>query len=309
MQFYWFSDGLYIVDAQEPYAHLIGYEVTRFGETPAEKALDLVGAINARDNDMQQLWLAPYYLGLPQVLSGLDIVEDAANVTLTVRLSEDKEQAVTPDAHAMTFAGFPKLPALKSAGYQRGLSRSDEPYWYEHITDKHLLYVQFNAVRNDPTLSFAEFNDELRQLITRQSIDNLVIDLRHNSGGDGSITPPMVATAALFEALRPDGKVFILMGRNTFSAGHDLLVDLTRFTHPILVGEPSGTRPNAIGEAGWFNLPYSQQTGVISSQFHQNSSAEDHRIWLAPDVPVSLSSAAYFNGQDTVLDAVMSFIE
>ena len=50
MQFYWFSDGLYIVDAQEPYAHLMGSKVTRFGETPAEKALDLVGAINARDN-------------------------------------------------------------------------------------------------------------------------------------------------------------------------------------------------------------------------------------------------------------------
>ena len=309
MQFYWFSDGLYIVDAQEPYAHLIGYEVTRFGETPAEKALDLVGAINARDNDMQQLWLAPYYLGLPQVLSGLDIVEDAANVTLTVRLSGDKERTVTPMAHPMAFAGFPKLPALKSASYQRGLSRNSEPYWYEHIADKQLLYAQFNTVRDDPKLSFAEFNDELRQLIMQQSIDNLVIDLRHNSGGDGSITPPMVATAALFEALRPDGKLFILMGRNTFSAGHDLLVDLTRFTQPILVGEPSGTRPNAIGEAGWFNLPYSQQTGVISSQFHQNSSAEDHRIWLAPDVPVSLSSTAYFSGQDSALDAVMSLIE
>lgn len=177
--------------------------------------------------------------------------------------SEDKEQTVTPKAHAMMFAGFPKLPALKAASYQRWLSRNNEHYWYEHIADKKLLYAQFNAVQDDPKLSFAEFNNELRQLIMQQSIDQLVIDLRHNSGGDGSITPPMVATAALFEALRPDGKLFILMGRNTFSAGHDLLLDLTRFTHPILVGEPSGTPPNVIGESGWFNLPYSQQTGVI----------------------------------------------
>ena len=309
MQFYWFSDGLYIVDAEQPYAHLVGYKVTHFGETLAEKALDLVGKINARDNDMQQLWLAPYYLGLPQVLSGLNIVEDAVNVTLTLRPPDGKEQTVTPKAHAMTFAGFPKLPALKSASYQRGLSRNNEPYWYENIVDKQLLYVQFNDVRDDSELSFAEFNDELRQLIMTQSIEHLVIDLRHNSGGDGSILPPMVATATLFEALKPDGKLFIIMGRNTFSAGHDLLVDLTRFTHPILVGEPSGTRPNAIAEAGWFNLPYSQQTGIISSQFHQKSSAEDHRIWLAPDLPVSLSSAAYFNGQDLALDAVLNFVE
>ena len=309
MQFYWFSDGLHIVDAQQPYTHLIGYKVTHFGETPTEIALNLVGKINARDNDMQQLWLAPYYLGLPQVLAGLNIVEEAVNVTLTVRPSEGKEQTVTPKAQAMTFAGFPKLPALKSAGYQRGLSRNNEPYWYEHIVDKQLLYVQFNDVRDDSELSFAQYNDELRQLIMKQSIEHLVIDLRHNGGGDGSILPPMVATATLFEAFRPDGKLFIIMGRNTFSAGHDLLVDLTRFTHPILVGEPSGTRPNAIAEAGWFNLPYSQQTGIVSSQFHQKSSAEDHRIWLAPDLPVSLSSAAYFNGQDLALDAVLNFVE
>ncbi len=309
MQFYWFSDGLYIVDAQQPYEHLIGQKVTYFGEMPAEKALNLTGKINARDNDMQQLWLAPYYLGLPQVLAGLNIVEDAVDITLTVRSSEGKEQAVTPKVHAMTFAGFPKLPALKSASYQRGLSRNNEPYWYEHIVDKQLLYVQFNDVLDDSKLSFAQFNDELRQLIMQQRIEHMVIDLRHNSGGDGSILPPMVTTATLFEALKPDGKLFILMGRNTFSAGHDLLVDLTRFTHPILVGEPSGTRPNAIAEAGWFNLPYSQQTGIISSQFHQESSAEDHRIWLAPDFPVSLSSAAYFGGQDVALDAVLDFIE
>ncbi|MDH3431397.1 MAG: hypothetical protein OEQ14_15455 [Gammaproteobacteria bacterium] len=309
MQFYWFSDGLYIVEAQQPYEDLVGYEVTHFGKTPAEKALQLVAEINARDNEMQQLWLAPYYLGLPQVLAGLNIIDDVTNVTLTVRRSDDEEQTVTPKAHAMTFAGFPKLPALKSGGYQRGLSRNSEPYWYEHIVDKQLRYVQFNDVRDDPELSFAEFNDELRQLIMQQSIEHMVIDLRHNSGGDGSITPPLVATATLFEAIKPDGKLLILMGRSTFSAGHDLLVDLTRFTHPILVGEPSGTRPNAIGEAGWFNLPYSQQTGIISSQFHQNSSAEDHRIWLAPDLPVSLSSAAYFKGQDVALDAALNFVE
>lgn len=35
-----------------------------------EEALQKTNAINARDNDMQNLWLGPYYLGLPDVLKG-----------------------------------------------------------------------------------------------------------------------------------------------------------------------------------------------------------------------------------------------
>ena len=77
----------------------------------------------------------------------------------------------------------------------------------------------------------------------------------------------------------------------------------------IFVGEPSGTRPNVVGEAGWFNLPYSKQTGLISSQFHQQSRAEDHRVWLSPDMPITLSSKDYFSGIDPVMDAVLVLTE
>ncbi|MCG7536130.1 hypothetical protein [Pseudoalteromonas sp. OOF1S-7] len=102
--------------------------------------------------------------------------------------------------------------------------------------------------------------------------------------------------------------MLILIGRNTFSAGHDLLMGISRLTSPVLIGEPSGTRPNAIGEAGWFNLPYSGQTGVISSQFHQQGAAEDSRVWLAPDLPVALTAKDYFASKDAVLDAALTLV-
>lgn len=127
----------------------------------------------------------------------------------------------------------------------------------------------------------------------------------HNSSGNGSLTPLLVATAAFFSVLKPQGKLFILIGRNTFSAGHDVAVKITNIVPAILAGEPSGTRPNVVGEAGWFNLPYSKQTGLISSQFHQQSRAEDHRVWLSPDIPISLGSKEYFLGKDPVMNTVL----
>ncbi len=43
-------------------------------------------------------------------------------------------------------------------------------------------------------------------------------------------------------------------------------------------------------------------------QLHQPGASEDRRIWVAPHVPISLSSKQYFAGQDPVMDAVLAII-
>lgn len=304
-QFYQFSDGLHITKASAEYQRYVGYKVEAFADTPAQKALELSKRINARDNEMQTLWLGPYYLSLIDVLNGLGIIS-GDKVKLTLSSSEGKVTTITPESKLMQFAGFPKLPKLADYPEQRYLAKNNTPFWSEHIKDNKLLYVQFNDVRNSKDLTIVEFAKQLQTKLKQDNIEHMVLDLRHNSGGNGSLTPPLVATAAFFKVLKPQGKLFILIGRNTFSAGHDVAVKIANIVPTIFVGEPSGTRPNVVGEAGWFNLPYSKQTGLISSQFHQQSRAEDHRIWLAPDMPISLSAKDYFAGIDLVMNAILS---
>ena len=271
MQFYWFSDGLFVVNASEAYEQWVGYKVEAFGSTPTAVALEKTKAINARDNEMQQRWLSPYYLSLPTVLEGLAIVDSSESFTLTLSDNTGMESIIEPDSSPLYFQGFPKLPSPSSGVAQRYLSNNNDNYWSELIPENNMLYVQFNDVVNKGSSSLEDFNLALRIQITDEQVDNLVLDLRHNSGGDGSLTPPMIATMVFFEATKPAGKMFVLSGRNTFSAAHNLLVDITRLTNAIVVGEPSGSRPNAISESGWFNLPYSKLTGIVSSQFHQTS--------------------------------------
>ena len=151
-------------------------------------------------------------------------------------------------------------------------------------------------------------NIELRGQIVQSKAHNLVLDLRHNHGGDGSLLPPILKTLESFEIMNPDGKVFVIIGRETFSAGHNLLTEITKNINPILVGEPSGSKPNHIGESGWFRLPYSGVMGLVSTQFHQDSKPED-RKWIAPHIPISLSSTDYFNGNDRALNTIMEVIK
>ena len=175
-------------------------------------------------------------------------------------------------------------------------------------SERDAIYVQYNYVHSNPSLSFEDFNEELREQILELKVQSLILDLRHNAGGDGSTYPPILKTLVQFEASRPNSEIFVIIGRNTFSAAHNLLLDISRLTNAVLVGEPSGSRPNALSEAGWFRLPYSGTLGIISSQFHQSSKAEDHRIWVAPHIPVSLSSVEYFSGQDPAMRAIYEVI-
>ena len=305
MQFYWFSDGLFVVNASEPYRQWIGHKVEQVGDMSTLKALELIKTINPRDNEMQQRWLAPYYLGLASVLEGLGIVDKADAVSLSLSDSNGDSHAVSPALQPMSFAGFPKLPGLSTADTPRYLGNNNDNYWLETLPEQ-LLYVQFNDVKDKESQSLKQFSEQVQQHIINGEVANMVLDLRHNSGGDGSLNAPMVATTVLFNALRPKGKLFVLIGRNTFSAAHNLVMSITGLTDAILVGEPSGSRPNAMSEAGWFNLPYSKQTGLISSQFHQYGAPEDHRIWIAPHVPVSLSAEQYFKGEDPVMTAIIN---
>jgi tetratricopeptide (TPR) repeat protein len=308
IQFYWFSDGLYVVGASKEYQQWIGSKVEAFGNTPAAQALERTKTINPRDNEMQHRWLSPYYLSLTNVLEGLGIVDSSEEFTLTLSNISGVESIIQPTTNAMSFRGFPKLPPLAVAESPRYLVKNTDNYWSELITKSNTLYAQVNDIANKPSVSFKEFNLHLRNQIIKDRVDNLILDLRHNSGGDGSINPPMIATMVFFEAYNPEGKMFVLIGRNTFSAAHNLLLDVDRLTNVIIVGEPSGSRPNALSEAGWFSLPYSGLGGLISSQFHQPSEPEDHRIWVAPHMPINLSSDEYFSGKDPSIDAIFELI-
>ncbi|QPG57995.2 hypothetical protein FM038_011430 [Shewanella eurypsychrophilus] len=309
VSFYWFNDGLYIVSANERYQHLIGRKVISVGHTPVLQALSAVGSINARDNEMQQYWLAPFYLSLPQVLAGLSLVDNVDKVLLTVADSKGKQETISLTGAPFNFAGFPTLPKLASDNNPAYLNNKSDNYWFLNNKEDNYLYLQFNAVAQQKPQSLAQFSREIKQRVIQDNVENLVLDLRHNSGGNGSIIPPLTRALIHFSEQNENNQLFVIVGRNTFSAAHLLLADLNRLTDAIIVGEPSGSRPNHLGEAGWFKLPYSGVWGIISSQYHQASKAEDHRIWIAPHLPVTLTSEAYFSAKDPAMEQIIQLIK
>ena len=135
-----------------------------------------------------------------------------------------------------------------------------------------------------------------------------MIDLRYNNGGNSFLNRTLLRRLVHFELAHPDNRLYVLMGRNTFSAAQNLVTDIDRMTNATLVGEPSGSRPNHVGEDSQLLLPYSSLGLSVASRLFQASDPTDDRIWIAPHVVVELSSDDYFSGRDPVIEAVQDLI-
>jgi len=107
-----------------------------------------------------------------------------------------------------------------------------------------------------------------------------------------------------YELTRRDARIYVLMGRNTFSAAQFFLGRMDRETNARFVGEPSSSRPNFVGEESPVQLPWSGAIGSISDQYHE-SIPGDTREWIAPVIRYDPSARDYFANRDPLLDMVL----
>lgn len=75
--------------------------------------------------------------------------------------------------------------------------------------------------------------------------------------------------------------------------------------HAILVGEPTGGKPNGFGEVKQATLPNSNLAIYYPvKSFHPISDADPESIM--PDIPVRLTLEDFLAGHDPVLEAALS---
>lgn len=309
LQFYLFSDGLYVIDAIEEYKEWIGSRVMKFGDTDTADAIEAVQPIVSRDNPMGVKAAAPFFLRMPEVLHSFGLAEDGeqARLVLQDRFGDEHTIYVKPAESEFNWRLVPsKVDGASEAPLY--LKNNNDEFWFEYLPEDKTLYVQINAVGDKRDESLAEFAIRLRKFIDSSETKALVLDLRHNGGGNTYLTIELLRTLIHFETTHPGAPLYVLIGRATFSAAMNFTTDIDRLTNAVFVGEPTGSRPNSYGESTAVLLPYSKVRVSISSLRWQHSYPNDTRIWIAPEIPVALSSTDYFANRDPALDAVLRLI-
>jgi hypothetical protein len=199
-------------------------------------------------------------------------------------------------------------------------SHPGEPYWSEYDAEHELLYVQINQINSsdrpvsldgaETVLSLPDFLASSLALTQDHETEKLVVDLRFNGGGDNFVAREMIQILHEYPALMERGRLFVLMGRKTFSAATNFVSLFEAYSNALFVGEPLGGRPNHFGDARSFPLPNSGLVARVSTlNWQLGVNPWDVRRMMEPDIWAPLDQASLKNGIDPALEAVVSYDE
>ena len=297
-----FEDELVIVDAMAPYEDLIGSRIDMVDVTPIADVIAALDPLIPRDNDQTVRLLTPRYLLIPQVLRGLGLAgEDPITLGLTSAAGAAARREIQPAPMAAynEWAGayglhLPEDPDVLS------LSNIDDDLWWELLPDARTLYVQYNRVEHQPSGVLAELGTALRDA----DVSRVVLDIRHNVGGEVPALDPMFG---LFDdpAVDVPGELFVITGRNTLSAGSLLLARLEAATDAVIVGEPMAGCPTFYGDTTEVPLPYSGLSITVTGMLEVGVDPNDPRSNIELDQVAPLTREDWADGRDPALELIV----
>ena len=313
LELYAFDDGLFVRRADSAHADLVGARVLRIGRVSADSALAAAATILSHENEHWVRAWGPFNLMIPELLDGLGLADDVERLPLVIE--RDGQRATVVVVPAGRFQRHLPDP-IDMGGWmsmRRGAAplweqRPGEVFWWTWLADRRTLYVSLRAVAPAPRSNTNRSQwDAVFALADSVSPERLVLDIRENLGGNGFLNRYPIQQILRRPALDRRDRLFVIIGRRTFSAGQQFTNQLEWWTQATLVGEPTGQRPTQYGDHRPLTLPHSRLTVGISSAFHQAPDPFDARLFVAPALYTPLTSAAYRRGEDPALDAVLAF--
>ena len=298
---YEFAEGVFVTAVAPGLdASLVGSRITAIGEMPIEAVLAEIEPLVPRDGPSTVPAFRPIFLLRADVLRGLEIVGDGP-VSMTVERPGGEEasvdlEPVSPDEHA-NWAGPFGLHQLPIDPAVRYLASGDT--FTAELLDR-TAYLRFRSVQSVDVR-------EARRWLDRDEADRLVLDLRQNPGGDNGTYGRLFRLVADFAETHPGG-VTVLIDRVTFSAASNLATEIEQATDARFVGEPMGGGLNFWDDVSWVDLealPIPMRAAV-STRYWQFAAPDDPRLTIEPDVPVEVTAAQYFAGQDPALEAALA---
>ena len=314
LRFYLFKEGLFIIGADPKYKELLGAQVLRFGDHSVDEVMRALDPVISRDNDIWPTQIGPYRMRSLPLLNALGMSPDIHRIPLEIVRQGGERGTVTVEANASypdIWNEFPKtwLTYAETVGTPLPLylKNTTSNYWFEYDALTKVIYFQFNRVINDPGESLAAFSERLFRFINEHDVSKLVIDMRWNNGGNTFLSRPLINRIIRSDKVNAPGKLFVIIGRRTFSAAQNTATYFERYTDATFVGEPTGSSPNFVGEETPFTLPYSKIVANVSDLYWESSWPQDHRKWIAPQIYLPPTFASYRANRDPALEAILAF--
>lgn len=317
LNFYWFSDGIYIEGAHKDHQKILGAKVLKVEGVPVEEALTAIRPLVSVENDQYFKANGLFFLCVPEALHSQKVIKELkTSITLTLeRDGKTFEQTVAavdtyrfPTEYGFVMQdGSDWLSARDQSALPHFLKNIDKIYYFEYLPEHKTVYVRHSQIQDDPSESIPAFYERVFDFIEKNDVERLVLDVRLNGGGNNYKNKPIVTGIIRCDKINQPGKLFVIIGRNTFSACQNLVNELSNYTNALFVGEPTSENINFYGDNRRVMLPNSKIPVFLSFAWWQDKPQWENADWLPPHVAVEMSFDDYRSNRDPVLDAALNF--
>ena len=293
-EFYCFEDGVHLIKATEDYCSHIGNKLTHINDHPIDSIMNDLKSITSSDNTQQLKYRTVQYLCVPEVLNGLEIIDD-----YKTKFKFQNQEGIYYDVLVEPISKEESKiihNSLTPISQMLHLSNLDKKYWYKYDEAEEVLYFQYNSCTNSKELSFKTFNTKMFEVIDKNKIQKLIVDIRYNGGGNSLVINPFFNEIKKRPHLNNNNTLFVIIGRETFSSALLNVVKFKNKTNALLVGEPTGGKPNHFGEVMYLNLINTNLKVMYSTQYFKN--IEEDFDYIEPDILTNITSVDYLSNLD-----------
>ena len=307
LSFWWFEDGLRVTLAPRERKELLGCRVVAVEETPVEEAMERMRRYLTAEAESGWLSRGPLALSVGEWLVAEGIASDPRRIALTFE-GEDGERFTERigTVHYLKVAYWSMVRPAANDAHPVGLNDRRDNYTFEMLPDKKTVIFRFHAVVDlGGERSLGGFLDSLSAFVKESRAKRLVIDLRSNSGGNGHNIPQVVDMVRGLDGINNSGRLYVLIGRRTFSAAVMTASVLRNNTRAILVGEPTGQGPDFYSSPTIVRLPHCKREFFISTRPTFATPVSGDRDQIEPNLFVRETWEDVVDGRDAALQAVL----
>jgi len=302
-----FKEGRFVAQTTDEYKQALGARLVRIGDVKLEEVAQRLKELIPADNELDRRSRLRYFFIWSGVLQAEGILPQGETGRFTFLDRNGKQ--LTLDVRPIPPEQFLKsqLRDLSDVGSAPlSAKNAQSNYWFEYLPDARTLYLAYNQCANDANKPFMDFVKELFAVVDAQSTERFVVDLRRNGGGNSAVIKSLYDELKKRPRLIDKGKLFVLVSNATFSSAFMNMLEMRDRMNAILVGEPSGQKPNAYGEVRRFQLPHSKIEVQYSTKFWELMKDSDSP-YLPVDIHVEPTFADYTQGRDAVLQAALDY--
>lgn len=309
---HWFGDGLRVTSTSVENGEILGQRLVSINGVPVETIVDSVSTLFTVDNRASLKYYAP------RRISSIDILRFfrfADSELLTLGLGDGTTWTMNPATSRKTISVTPD-----SLSYFR--KHGSEIFCEEYFPEDKVLYMLYNECISRETVewwrkeypgrmdnyrpedypSIEEWWNRSLAVLKEKKVEKLIFDMRINSGGSSPQGTEIVSRIAKRMRKDPRMKLYVVVGRDTFSSAILNSMDFKRMTDAVFIGEETVGKPNHYGEVQSFQLPNSGIKVSYSTKYFKTT--DEDLATIAPDVYIEEMFDDYMRGIDPVFEWV-----